>query len=134
LELFFRDLFLQAVIIRVCMLWKREIGAVNICVDVVVSHFVLGAVAANVVGDIGPGAKTVDLGALEQKQLLIGTPVGLEYRDRVLFDDLEGVGLRVVVLGAFPAGEARNAEVIFRTGGMGAGNSNLYRPPVSQFP
>lgn len=99
-----------------------------------VAHLVLGAVAANVVGDIGPRAQTVDLGALEQKQFLIGTPVGLEDRNGVLLDDLEGVGLRVVVLGAFPIGEAGNAEVVFRTSGMSAGDANLHESSVSRLP
>jgi hypothetical protein len=55
----------------------------------------------------------------------------LEDGNGVLLDDLEGVGLRVVVLGAFPIGEAGDAEIVFRTGGMSAGDSNLHEFSVS---
>lgn len=44
-----------------------------------------------------------------------------------MFDDLEGMGWRVVVLGALPSREAGNAEVIFVAGGMRARDSDLHR-------
>lgn len=79
------------------------------------------------VGNVCPRTESVDLGSLEQQQFLISTPVLLKYRDRILFDDLEGMCRRVVVLGALPASEAGNAEVIFMAGGMRAGDSDLHK-------
>jgi hypothetical protein len=116
---------LEASILRIGSIGEWEVRAVHICVDVMVAYLILSAVTTNVVSDIGPRAQTINLSTLKQEKLLIRTPVRLEDRDGVLFDDLEGVCRRVVVLGALTSGEAGDTEVVFMTGRMRAGNSDL---------
>jgi hypothetical protein len=65
LKLLLGNGILEAVVIRIGTVGKREIGAIHIGIDVVVAHFILAAIATDVVGDIGPRAKPVDLGAFE---------------------------------------------------------------------
>lgn len=63
LELFFRDGVGQCRVIWIRIRRQWEVRTVHIVVEVVVSHFILGAKASNVVRDICPGAQTVDLRA-----------------------------------------------------------------------
>jgi hypothetical protein len=64
--------------------WEWEPRRVDKGLEVVVSDLVLTAIAADMIGDIGPRTKAVDLGALDEEQFLVGTPFRDEYREGVL--------------------------------------------------
>lgn len=90
-----------------------------------VADLVLVAEAADVVGDVGPGAQAVDLGALEEEELLVGAPVAVEDGERVLLDDAEGVRVGAVGAARLAVGEALDAEVIVAAGAVGASYPDL---------
>jgi hypothetical protein len=67
LELFLGDGFLKAAILRVGPIGERKVTSIYECLNVVIAHLILRAVTTDMVGDVGPRAQAVDLGALEQK-------------------------------------------------------------------
>lgn len=95
-----------------------------------IADLVLVAEAADVVGDVGPGAKAVDLGALEKEEFLIGTPVSVEDGEGVLLDDAVGVGLGAVRAARLAVGEALDAEIIVVAGAVRASDADLIRALV----
>jgi hypothetical protein len=58
---------LKAAILRVGPIGERKVTSIYECLNVVIAHLILRAVTTDMVGDVGPRAQAVDLGALEQK-------------------------------------------------------------------
>lgn len=79
--------------------------------EIVIPDLILATEAPNMIGDVGPGAKSVDLGSLEEKQLLIGPPFCIEDGKRVLFNNPKGVRRRIVCVSTLALGKARDAEI-----------------------
>jgi hypothetical protein len=98
---------------------------VDVGAEVVVADLVLVAEAADVIGDVSPGAQAVDLGALEEEELLVGAPVAVEDGEGVLLYYAVGVGLGAVGAAGLAVGEALDADVVVGAGAVRASDADL---------
>ena len=106
------------------------------------AHFILVPEAPNMIGNVGPRSQSINLGALEQQQFLIGTPIGIVKGNGILFNHLVWMRGRVVSLAPLSGAETGNTEIIFGTGWVGTGyqptskkdNSNLTVLPLKSRP
>ena len=119
------DSFAEFFVVGAAVLREGELGAVDVGVDVVVSDFVFGPEASNVVCYVGPRTQTVRLSALEQGQFLVGSPIVGEDGYGVLLNDLVGVGPGVMLARVFAIGEAGDTEVVFVTSIVGTADADL---------
>lgn len=90
-----------------------------------VADFILRAVSSDMVSDVCPRSQPVYFCAFEEEKFLIRTPVGMVYRNGVLFDNGVRMCSRVMVLGAFTRSKARDAEIVIIAGRMRAQDANL---------
>jgi len=91
---------------------QREPRRVDIDLEIMVAHLILVPITADVIGNVCPRSEAVYFGALEQQQFLVGAPVRVEYWERVLLDDSEGMGCGLVVVACRAARETLYTEIV----------------------
>ena len=88
-----------------------------------VAHLILGPVPAYMVRNVGPRAKAVYLGTLDEEQLFVGAPLRIKDGKRVLLNDAESMAVGLVRAARLSFGKTQDTEVIVVADG--ASNSDL---------